>query len=65
VEVTANTLSAIQQFLVLQSKPMMDYQVTGHLNWNEWLGALGRLPFNFKGTMDRDTLMSAANGLLK
>lgn len=65
VEVTANTLSAIQQFLVLQSQPMMDYQVTGHLNWNDWLGALGRLPFNFKGTLDRDTLMSAANGLLK
>lgn len=65
VEVTANTLSAIQQFLVLQSQPMMDYQVTGHLNWNDWLGVLGRLPFNFKGSMDRDTLLSAASGLMK
>lgn len=65
VEVTANTFSAIQQFLALQSKPALDYQVTGHLNWNEWLGALGRLPINFKGSMDRETLMSAAGSLMK
>jgi LEA14-like dessication related protein len=65
VEVTANTLSAIQQFLVLQSKPAMDYQVTGHLNWLNWLGALGKLPFNFNGSVDRATLMSAASSLAK
>ncbi len=65
VEVTANTLSAIQQFLVMQSRPAMDYQVTGHLDWLNWLGALGKLPFSFSGSLDRDTLMRAADSLAK
>jgi LEA14-like dessication related protein len=64
VEVTANTFRAIRQFLVLQSKPALDYQVTGHLTWNDWLGALGRLPLSFKGSMDREALMSAAGSLI-
>jgi LEA14-like dessication related protein len=64
VEVTANTLNAVQQFLSLQSKTAMDYRVTGHLHMLNWLGALGRLPFNFDGSVDRDTLLRGA-GLTK
>jgi hypothetical protein len=63
VEVTANTMSAIQQFLILQTKSTLDYQVTGNLIWNNWLGALGKLPLQFSGSMDKDTLMRAASGL--
>lgn len=65
VEVTANTLSAIQQILLLQTKPTMDYRITGQLIWVNWLGALGRLPFAFQGTVDRETLLSAAGNLAK
>jgi LEA14-like dessication related protein len=65
VEVTANTMSAIQQFLILQTKSTLDYQVTGNLIWNNWLGALGKLPLKFSGSMDKDTLMRAASGLAR
>ena len=65
VEVTANTMNAVQQFLILQTKPTLDYQVTGNLIWNNWLGALGKLPLKFSGSMDKDTLMRAASGLAR
>jgi LEA14-like dessication related protein len=65
VEVTANTMSAIQQFLILQTQPNLDYQVTGNLIWNNWLGALGKLPLKFSGSMDKDTLMRAASSLAR
>ena len=65
VEVTANTMSAVKQLLILQTRPALDYQVTGNLIWNNWLGALGKLPLKFSGSMDRDTLMRAASGLAK
>ena len=64
VEVTANTLNAIQQLFLLQSKPNLDYQVSGHLHLLNWLGSLGQLPFNFSGSMDSKTIMSAAGGLM-
>lgn len=62
VEVSANTFSALQQLLLLQSKPALDYQLTGHLHLLDGLGALGQLPFSFTGTVDRQTLMSNALG---
>jgi LEA14-like dessication related protein len=65
VEVTANTMSAIQQFLILQTQSTLDYQVTGNLIWNNWLGALGKLPLKFSGSMDKDTLMRAASSLAR
>ncbi len=65
VEVTANTMSAIQQFLILQTQSNLDYQVTGNLIWNNWLGALGKLPLKFSGSMDKDTLMRAASSLAR
>ena len=65
VEVTADTMAAVQQFLILQTKSAMDYQVTGNLIWNNWLGALGKLPLKFSGSVDRDTLMRAASGLAR
>ena len=65
VEVTANTLSAVQQLLILQTRPAVDYQITGNLIWNNWLGALGKLPLKFNGLIDRDTLMRAAGSLVK
>lgn len=63
VEVSASTLDVLQQVLLLQSKPLLDYEVTGHLNVLNWLGPLGRLPFSFQGTVDRDTLLRGAEGL--
>lgn len=65
VEVTANTLIAMQQLLILQTRPALDYQVTGNLIWNNWLGVLGKLPLKFNGSIDRETLMSAAGRLVK
>lgn len=65
VEVTANTMSAIQQFLILQTQSNLNYQVTGNLIWNNWLGALGKLPLKFSGSMDKDTLMRAASSLAR
>lgn len=63
VEVSADTLGVLQQIMLLQSKPSVDYNVTGHLNVLNWLGPLGRLPFNFKGAVDRDTLLRGAESL--
>jgi len=65
VEVTANTLSAVQQLLILQTRPAVNYQVTGNLIWNNWLGALGKLPLKFNGSIDRKTLLGAAGRLVK
>ena len=65
VEVTANTMNAVQQFLILQTRPALDYQVTGNLIWNNWLGALGKLPLKFSGSMDKETLMRTASGLAR
>ena len=65
VEVTANTLGMLQQIMLLQSKSSIDYAVTGHLNVLNWLGPLGKLPFNFKGAVDRDTLLRGAESLGK
>lgn len=63
VEVTADTLGVLQQILLLQSRPTVDYDVSGHLNVLNWLGPLGRLPFNFKGSVDRDALLRGAESL--
>lgn len=63
VEVSANTLGVLQQILLLQSKPTVDYDVSGHLNVLNWLGPLGKLPFNFKGSVDRDALLRGAESL--
>jgi len=59
MEVYVNTFSAIQQFLLIQSKPAFDYRVSGHLHVLNWLGSLGRLPFDVSGSMDQKTLMQA------
>jgi LEA14-like dessication related protein len=63
VEVVADTLGVLQQILRLQSKPTVDYAVTGHLNVLNWLGPLGKLPFSFEGAVDRDTLLRGAESL--
>ncbi len=63
VEVTTHTLSAMQQLLLLQTKPALDYAVSGHLHLLNWMGALGQLPFSFSGSVDRATLMRAAGAL--
>jgi hypothetical protein len=63
VEVSASTMDVLQQVLLLQSKPMLDYEVTGHLNVLNWLGPLGRLPFSFQGAVDRETLLQGAESL--
>jgi LEA14-like dessication related protein len=60
MEVYVNTLNAIQQFLLIQSKPALDYRVSGHLHLLNWLGSLGQLPFDFSGSMDQKTIMRAA-----
>ena len=61
LEVTANTLNAAQQFLLLQSKPTMDYEITGHLQLKDWMSALGRLPFSFQGNLDSQSLLRGVN----
>jgi LEA14-like dessication related protein len=63
VEVTADTLGAVQQVLGLLNRPALDYEVTGHLHLVKWLGALGQLPFSFKGSLDRETLLRGAGAL--
>lgn len=63
VELTADTLGVLQQILLLQSQPMVDYEVSGHLNVLNWLGPWGRLPFGVKGAVDRDTLLRGAESL--
>jgi LEA14-like dessication related protein len=63
VEVTANTLNALGQLMALQSRNTLDYQVSGHLHLLNWLGSLGQLPFNFNGSVDRDTLFKAVSGI--
>jgi LEA14-like dessication related protein len=63
VEVKAGTLSVVQQILGLQANQALGYDVSGHLNVLNWLGALGRVPFNLKGSVDRDTLLRGAEGL--
>lgn len=60
VEVTADTVSAIQQVLSLTSKSSMNYEVKGHLHLVKWLGSLGQMPFSMKGTVDGQTLLSGA-----
>ncbi len=57
LEVTANTLNAVQQFLLLQSRPTIDYAITGHLQLRDWMSALGRLPFSFQGNLDSQSIL--------
>jgi LEA14-like dessication related protein len=57
VEVTADTLTVVQQIAALANQPSARYQVTGHLSVLNWLGALGRLPFSFEGTVDSKSLL--------
>lgn len=63
VEVAADTLGIIQQFLALQSKSALDYEVSGHLAVLDWLGPLGRIPFDFKGTLNAESLWRGAESL--
>ncbi|MGZ8217503.1 LEA type 2 family protein [Methylomagnum sp.] len=63
VEVSADTLGALQQILLLQNQKYLDYQVTGHLNVLNLLGPLGQVPFNFKGAVDREALLREAQSL--
>lgn len=63
VEVKAGTLQVLQQILLLQANPSVNYDVTGHLNVLNWLGPLGRIPFRFQGDVDRDTLLRGAESL--
>lgn len=65
VEVSADTLGVVQQFLALSNKPALDYGISGHLTVLNWLGPLGRIPFNFTGTVDRETLWRGAESLGK
>jgi len=63
VEVKANTLGVLQQIMQLESKGGVQYGVSGHLNLLNWLGALGKVPFNFQGSVDKATLLKGAEGL--
>jgi LEA14-like dessication related protein len=63
VEVKASTLEVLQQILLLQSNSSVNYDVTGHLNVLNWLGPLGKIPFRFRGDVDRDTLLRGAESL--
>lgn len=63
VEVTANTLGVVRQIMLLRSQSSIDYAVTGNLKVLNWLGPLGKLPFSFKGAVDRDRLLRSAESL--
>lgn len=63
VEVSADTLSTLQQILMLQSRQYLDYQVNGHLTVLDLLGPLGQVPFNFKGAVERDDILRQAEKL--
>lgn len=63
VEVKASTLGVLQQLLSLQGNDAVKYGVSGHLNMLNWLGALGKIPFDFQGSVDKATLLRGAEGL--
>ncbi len=62
VEVKANTLNALRQIMLLEANQAVKYDVAGHLNVLEWLGSLGRIPFNLQGSVDSGALLRGVEG---
>lgn len=62
LEIQANTLGVLRQLLQLDGQGTMDYIVDGHLSILNWLGPLGRLPFQLTGNVTRDDLLKELNG---
>lgn len=65
LEVKANALRAVQQIMQLGSGQPVNYGISGNLNILNWLGGLGKIPFNLKGSVDKDTLLRGAELLGK
>ena len=56
-EAKGNTLAMLPQILALQANEPVNYQLTGSLHVLNWLGPLGRIPFTFEGSVDKQNLL--------
>jgi LEA14-like dessication related protein len=63
VDARAQTLALARQLLAIDGGDTVKYGLSGHLKLLNWLGALGAVPFSFRGEMAREELLKGPENL--